>query len=68
MSSKHKAYRGYIKSYLGIFGAIILATLVIVSSTLVFGYTAKKASDETTISLGRCYLEEMADRNVYEMS
>ena len=65
---KHKTHRGYIKSYLGILGVIVLATLVIISSTLIFGHTAKKASDETTISLGRFYLEEIADRNVYEIS
>ena len=35
---------------------------------VIFGYTARKAADDTTISLSRFYLEEIADRNVYEIS
>lgn len=47
---------------------IFLATLIIIASTLIFSQTAKKASDETTISLSQFYLEEIADRTVYEIS
>ncbi|MDY5484528.1 MAG: ATP-binding protein [Clostridium sp.] len=47
---------------------IVIATLIIIVSTLTFSHTAKKATDETTISLGRFYLEEIADRTVYEIS
>ena len=55
-------------SYLGMLSMVALAALIIIASTLIFGHTARKAADETTISLGRFYLEEIADRNVYEIS
>lgn len=45
-----------------------IAALIIIASTLIFGNTARKAADETSISLGKFYLEEIADRNVYEIS
>ena len=54
--------------YLGLLSLIALAAVTIIASTLVFGYTARKAADETTASLSRFYLEEIADRNVYEIS
>lgn len=44
------------------------ATLIIIASTLIFSRNAKKAADETTISLGKFYLEEIADRTVYEIN
>ena len=50
--------------YLGLLSLIALAAVTIIASTLVFGYTARKAADETTASLSRFYLEEIADRNV----
>ena len=68
MKRKKNPYRGYFKSYRGILGMIALATLIIIVSTLVFNQTAKKAADETTISLSQFYLEEIADRTVYEIS
>lgn len=68
MNRKHPPHRGYLRSYLGILGMIVFATLIIIVSTLTFSHTAKKAADETTISLGRFYLEEIADRTVYEIS
>ena len=52
----------------GMLGMIVLAALIIIASTVIFGQTARKAADETTISLGKFYLEEIADRNVYEIS
>ena len=55
-------------SYLGMLSMVALAALIIIASTLIFGDTARKAADETTISLGKFYLEEIADRNVYEIS
>lgn len=67
MAQDHDPKRGNSKSYLWFLGMIVLATLVIISSTVIFSYTAKNAADETTISLGRFYLEEIADRNVYEI-
>lgn len=57
-----------IASYLGLLSLIALAALLIIASTLVFGRTARRAADETTTALGRFYLEEIADRNVYEIS
>ncbi|MCI7262669.1 MAG: hypothetical protein MR562_05595, partial [Clostridiaceae bacterium] len=68
MNRKNPPHRGYLRSYLGILGMIVFATLVIIVSTIMFSHTAKKAADETTISLGRFYLEEIADRTVYEIS
>ena len=56
------------KSYLIVLGLAVLAALIIIASTLVFGHTARKAAEEATNSLGRFYLEEIADRNVYEIS
>ena len=56
------------KSYLIVLGLAVLAALIIIASTLIFGYTARKAAEEATNSLGRFYLEEIADRNVYEIS
>ena len=56
------------RSYRGILSMIVLATLIIVASTLIFSQTAKRAADETTISLSQFYLEEIADRTVYEIS
>lgn len=67
MAQDHDPKRGNSKSYLWFLGIIVLATLVIISSTVIFSYTAKNAADETTISLVRFYLEEIADRNVYEI-
>ncbi|MDY3918410.1 MAG: ATP-binding protein [Candidatus Limivivens sp.] len=68
MKGKTSRKNGYFKSYPGILGMLFLATLIIIASTLIFSQTAKKASDETTISLGHFYLEEIADRTVYEIS
>ena len=55
-------------SYLGTLSMVALAALIIIASTLIFGRTARRAADETTISLSKFYLEEIADRNVYEIS
>ncbi|MDD6188748.1 MAG: ATP-binding protein [Clostridiales bacterium] len=60
--------KGYFKSNRGILGMIALATLIIIASTLVFSQTAKKAADEATIALSQFYLEEIAERTVYEIS
>ena len=68
MKSGKAGQRGRIASYLGLLGLIALAALLIIASTLVFGRTARRAADETTTALGRFYLEEIADRNVYEIS
>ena len=68
MKGKSHPQKCYFKSYRGILVMISLATLIIVASTLIFNHTAKKASDETTISLSQFYLEEIADRTVYEIS
>ena len=68
MKRKRNPLKHYFKSYWGILIMIVLATLIILTSTLVFSQTAKKASDETTISLSQFYLEEIADRTVYEIS
>ena len=68
MKEKDRPGRGYFRSYWGILSMIGLATLIIIASTLVFSQTAKKAADETTISLSQFYLEEIADRTVYEIS
>ncbi|MGN0979796.1 MAG: ATP-binding protein [Candidatus Avoscillospira sp.] len=54
--------------YLGMLSMVCLAALIIIASTLFFGHTARKAADEAIISLGKFYLEEIADRNVYEIS
>ena len=56
------------KSYLIVLGLAVLAALIIIASTLFFGHTARKAAEEATNALGRFYLEEIADRNVYEIS
>ena len=63
-----KKLNGNYMSYLGMLSMVVLAAFIIIASTLVFGHTARKAADETTISLGEFYLEEIADRNVYEIS
>lgn len=68
MKGKSHPQKCYFKSYWGILVMISLATLIIVASTLIFNHTVKKASDETTISLSQFYLEEIADRTVYEIS
>ena len=68
MKGKDRPGRGYFRSYWGILSMIALATLIIIASTLVFSQTAKRAADETTISLSQFYLEEIADRTVYEIS
>ena len=56
------------KSNLGIVALMALAALIIIASILVFSCTARKAADDTTVSLSKFYLEEIADRNVYEIS
>ena len=68
MKGKDRPGRGYFRAYWGILSMIALATLIIIASTLVFSQTAKRAADETTISLSQFYLEEIADRTVYEIS
>ena len=68
MNSARTIQKGNFASYLGMLSMVALAALVIIASTLVFGRTARKAADETIISLGKFYLEEIADRNVYEIS
>ncbi|MGN0982851.1 MAG: ATP-binding protein [Candidatus Limivicinus sp.] len=60
--------KDYFKSNRGILGMIVLATLIIIASTLVYSQTAKRAADEATIALSQFYLEEIADRTVYEIS
>lgn len=55
------------KSYLGILSMIVFATVIIIASTLTFSFTAQKAMDKTTDSLGKFYLEEIASRTVYEI-
>ncbi|MDD6050279.1 MAG: response regulator [Clostridiales bacterium] len=49
-------------------GVIFLAGVIIVLSTLTFGYISRKAADSTATALGEFYLEEMADRTVYEIN
>ena len=68
MKPAQKKPKGNFMSYLGMLSLVALAALVIIASTLIFGHTAGKAADETILSLGRFYLEEIADRNVYEIS
>ena len=68
MAPEKGARKGHFGIYLGLMSLIALATLLIVASTLIFSNTAENAADEMTISLGRFYLEEIADRNVYEIS
>ena len=68
MSGMRMRKKGHFASYLGLLGGLLLAALLIIASTLLFSQTAEKAADEATISLGRFYLEEIADRNVYEIS
>ena len=68
MIPAQKKLKGNFMSYLGMLSMVALAAIIIIVSTLVFGHTARKAADETTISLGKFYLEEIADRNVYEIS
>lgn len=47
---------------------VLLAALAIIASTLFFSGTAKNAAEETTVSVGNFYLEEIAARTVYEIS
>ncbi|MDO5143938.1 MAG: hypothetical protein Q4E72_04935 [bacterium] len=68
MTPEKGARKGRFGIYLGLMSLIAFATLLIVASTLIFSHTAEKAADQMTISLGRFYLEEIADRNVYEIS
>ena len=68
MKPVQKKMKGNFISYLGMLSMVALAAFIIIVSTLIFGYTARKAADDTTISLSRFYLEEIADRNVYEIS
>ena len=68
MKPAQKKRKGNFMSYLGMLSMVALAALIIIASTLIYGYTARKAADDTIVSLGRFYLEEIADRNVYEIS
>ena len=68
MKPAQKKPWGRFAPYLGILSMAVLAALIIIASTLIFGRTARKAADETTVRLSRFYLEEIADRNVYEIS
>ena len=68
MKPAHKKLNGNLMSYLSILSMIALAALVIIASTLIFGHTARKAADEATISLGKFYLAEIADRSIHEIS
>ena len=68
MKSVQKKRKEKSMSYLGMLSMVAFAALIIIASTLIYGYTARKAADETTVSLGKFYLEEIADRNVYEIS
>ena len=65
MKRKHV---GSFRSYLGILSMLLFSTLMIIASTIIFGRTAKRAADETTVALGRFYLEEIAEHTVYEIS
>ena len=68
MTPEKGARKGRFGIYLGLMSVIAFATLLIVASTLIFSRTAENAADQMTILLGRFYLEEIADRNVYEIS
>lgn len=54
--------------YLGMPAVIGIAALLIILSTLFFTHTTRKAADETALSLSKFYLEEIADRTVYEIN
>ena len=68
MKPAQKKLKKILMPYLSMLSMVALAALIIIASTLIYGHTAKKAADDTTVSLGRFYLEEIADRNVYEIS
>ena len=68
MKSARNGRKGNVATTLGMLGVVALAALVIIASTLIFSYNARRAADETTTALGRFYLEEIADRNVYEIT
>ena len=68
LKQEHKKPNITFKAYLSVLGMAVLAALIIIASTLIFGHTARKAADEATNSLGNFYLGELADRNVYEIS
>ncbi len=68
MKSARNGRKENVATTLGMLGVVALAALVIIASTLIFSYNARRAADETTTALGRFYLEEIADRNVYEIT
>ncbi|MGN0743281.1 MAG: ATP-binding protein [Candidatus Fimadaptatus sp.] len=68
MRPEYRKLKDNLSSYLGMLSMVVIAALIIIASTLIFGSTARRAADETTISLGKFYLEEIADRNIYEIS
>ncbi len=47
---------------------IVLAALFIILSTIVFGYSTRSVADDTTTVLSQFYLEEIAERMVYEIT
>lgn len=68
MKPAQKKLKGNLKPYSGVLSMVVFAALIIIVSTLIYGHTAREAADDTTVSLGRFYLEEIADRNVYEIN
>lgn len=63
----NKKYRD-IRANCGIIGMIVAAALIVIYSTQLFTSQAKKAADETTVALSKFYLEEIAERTVYEIN
>ncbi len=64
---KKKRKTGTIKSYIGTLSVVTAAAVLIIISTLFFSTNTKDTADETTQSLSRFYLEEIAERTVYEI-
>lgn len=56
------------RAYLGIMGMVVAAALIIILSTQMLTGRTKRAADETTAALSRFYLEEIAERTVFEIN
>ena len=48
--------------------SILVAALIIVASTLIFGRNTRQVANETTTALGQFYLKEIANHTVYEIT
>ena len=68
MNKRMLYIKGNFKNFICYIGISLLALIIIISSTIIYNNNVISSADGATTSLNRFYLEEIAKRNVHEIT